>query len=43
MSDYSSMASTKSVPGSRFSLALVARGISRGSIISSTRQNGTVQ
>jgi hypothetical protein len=39
----SSIASTKSVPGSRFSLARVARGIARGSIISSTRQNGTIR
>ena len=37
------MASTKSVPGSRFSLARVARGIPRGSITSSTRQNATIR
>jgi hypothetical protein len=37
------MASTKPVPGSSFSLARVARGIARGSIISSTRQNGTIR
>jgi hypothetical protein len=29
--------------GSRFSLARVARGIARGSIISSTRQNSTIR